>query len=218
MSFAVVLVGGQAPDRQLVRGAEKAEVVIAADGGVRIARSHGLPIHVVIGDLDSASEGDLRWARAEDAEIVQFPPDKDYTDLELALDRADRSGVDRIVAIGVDGGRLDHELGNWAALTRPRRSRVDVHTTRGSAVVLHGGGHARLELDGSPGDLVSLIPRSGEVEGVVTTGLRWKLEGETLAATSTRGMSNEFVDDRAMVEIGNGTLMVVRPRVCSLDQ
>lgn len=217
MTFAVVLAGGALPDGKLLAGAEQADLVIAADGGVRIARNHGLPIHAVIGDLDSASAGDLAWARAERAEIIDFPSDKDHTDLELALDHADAAGLDRIVAIGIDGGRLDHELGNWAALCAPRESLVEVHTMQGAATILHGDRHTKLTLGGQVGDIVSLLPRSGQVDGVTTTGLRWALEDASLEATSTRGVSNELAEETASVTLGNGTLMVVRPQICRLD-
>ncbi len=217
MSFAVVLVGGTLPERRLLAGAERADFIIAADGGVRIARTYGLPIHVVIGDLDSASAGDLAWASAENAEIVEYPTDKDHTDLELALDRADAAAVERIVAIGVDGGRLDHELGNWAALCALRSARVDVHTAQGTASILHGGGHDCIHLTGTPGDVVSLIPRTDAATGVRTTGLRWPLADAVLFSTSTRGISNEFAQPDASVEVDTGTLMVVRPELRSLD-
>jgi len=184
---------------------------------VRIARTHGLPIHVVVGDLDSSPVGDLAWARAEKAEIVEYPTDKDHTDLELALDRADEAAVDRIVAIGVDGGRLDHELGNWAALCALRSARVDVHTAQGTASILHGGGHDRIDLTGTPGNVVSLIPRSDAATGVRTTGLRWPLADAVLFSTSTRGISNEFAQADASVELDTGTLMVVRPELRALD-
>lgn len=205
------------PEGRLLRGAEHAELVVAADGGVKIARQHGLPIHVVIGDLDSASAGDLAWARAEGAEIVEFASDKDHTDLELALDRIDEAGVDRIVAIGVDGGRLDHELGNWGALCAPREARIEVHAAQGTATILHGDRHPRLEIEGTPGDIVSLIPRLGDAGGVTTGGLRWPLEDATLLATGTRGVSNELAESAAWVELERGTLMVVRPHVSALD-
>ena len=217
MSFAVVLVGGTIPDKRLLDGADQAEVIIAADGGVRIARTHGLPIHFVVGDLDSASDGDLAWARAEGADVLEHPADKDATDLELALERAEHTGVDRIVAVGVDGGRLDHELGNWATLCGQRSARVDVHTMAGWATVLHADTHASINLTGEPGDLVSLLPRFGDAGGVSTTGLRWELDAETLYKASTRGVSNEFLREEVSVRIDSGALMVIRPTICALD-
>jgi len=217
MSTALVLAGGTIPDFGLLTGAAKADFIIAADGGVRIARTHGLPIHLVVGDLDSASASDIAWARAEQAEIVEYAQDKDYTDLELALDRAEETGVDRIVAIGIVGGRLDHELGNWAALCAPRNARVDVYSAQGTASVLHGEGHNTLELEGVPGDVVSLIARSDAAAGVTTSGLKWPLSNAVLSSWSTRGISNELISTKASVTLTSGVLMIVRPGICSFD-
>jgi len=133
------------------------------------------------------------------------------------LERADATQVDRIVAVGVDGGRLDHELGNWATLCGERAARVDVHTMAGRATVLHGEGHGSIELAGQAGDLVSLLPRFGDAQGVSTTGLRWELDDATLGRSSTRGVSNEFLGDVATIHIEQGSLMVVQPTICALD-
>ena len=211
MTFAVVLVGGTTPQQRLVHDAAEAQIVIAADSGVHIARTYGLPIHVVIGDLDSALADDIAWARAQGAEILQHPRDKDATDLELALDRADSEGVDRIVAVGVEGGRLDHELCNWSTLCGARSSLIEVRTESASATILHAEKHSGLEIAGAPGDLVSLLPRFGDTSGVTTRGLRWELDDATLAASSARGISNEFTGTIASVHVGEGTLMVICP-------
>lgn len=217
MGFAVVLAGGDIPDRRLFEGVEAADLVVAADGGVRIARSHGLPIDVVIGDLDSSSEGDLAWATAEGAEIHSFPADKNATDLQLALGHADVAvGIDRIVVLGMEGGRLDHEMGNWAVCCGQWQAAVDVHTERGVTHVLRGASRNEVELTGEPGDIVSLLPQGGTAVGVETVGLRWPLEEAVLYPDDSRGLSNEFVDTSAKVSLHSGVLLVSRPTVMTL--
>jgi thiamine pyrophosphokinase len=41
--------------------------------------------------------------------------------------------------------------------------------------------------------------------------MRFPLRGETLYPGSTRGISNEFVDDDAVVSLDDGVLLVVLP-------
>jgi thiamine pyrophosphokinase len=66
-------------------------------------------------------------------------------------------------------------------------------------------------LEGSPGDLVSLIPVAGPVGDVTTSGLEYPLSGETLAPGTTRGVSNVFAEAEARVEVATGVLLVIRP-------
>jgi len=199
------------PDRQLLAGVTDVDLVIAVDSGVRIARSHGLPVHVLIGDLDSASEGDRAWALAEAAEIIEHPAEKDQTDLELALDHLVAAGATEIMALGVDGGRLDHELGNWSVLCRPTAASVEVRTATGTAHVLHGDGPNFIDITGTTDQVVTLLPVGGAARGVTTSGLKWELDNATLQPGTGRGVSNEFVDDAATITVADGSLLVVVP-------
>src|SRR5205823_2406761 len=69
----------------------------------------------------------------------------------------------------------------------------------------------RVEIDGLPGEYVSLIPWSGAAEGVTTNGLRWPLTGGRLEQGSSRGISNELLGDAATIEVKRGVLLVVLP-------
>jgi thiamine pyrophosphokinase len=72
--------------------------------------------------------------------------------------------------------------------------------------------HDHVEIHGMAGDTVSLIPWQGDVTGVVTTNLKWRLQNETLFPNKTRGISNEMLGDTAEVQIKSGSLLVVHRR------
>jgi thiamine pyrophosphokinase len=72
--------------------------------------------------------------------------------------------------------------------------------------------HDKCEINGTVGDTVSLIPWQGEVAGVVTTDLRWRLQDETLYPQKTRGISNEMIGDTATIQIKSGLLLIVHRR------
>lgn len=214
MGFALVLAGGEIPDRRYESGLADADFVVAADMGIRIARNFGLSVDALVGDFDSASVGERAWANDEGVTEVAFPADKDQTDLDLALSHVEASApvsVDRIVVVGVTGGRLDHELGNWATCGRPRRLAVDVWTDRGVASFLHGEFRNAITMTGAAGRILSLIPMFGPASGVTAVGVRWPLKGETLYPDGSRGLSNEFVGGAASVSVESGTLLVVQP-------
>jgi len=66
-------------------------------------------------------------------------------------------------------------------------------------------------LDGTPGEVLSLLAVGGPAAGVRTSGLRWTLDGQDLPAASGWGVSNEFAMAEASISIEAGVVLVVRP-------
>jgi thiamine pyrophosphokinase len=174
---------------------------IAADSGVNHAHALDLPLDAVVGDLDSASPEAIDWARTGGAEIEAHRPDKDQTDLELALAKAarwissrsavpDPDPVDELVVIGLDGGRIDHRLANLLTLAGPHTADIATTAYLGSCRV--SVVRDARTLWGRPGELVSLLAVGGPAEGVTTRDLVYPLDDDRLAAGSARGMSNRF--------------------------
>jgi len=67
----------------------------------------------------------------------------------------------------------------------------------------------QITLQGSPGDLVSLLPIGGDASGVTTTGLAWALQNDRLRFGFSRGVSNEMTAREAQIEVAQGLLLVV---------
>ena len=184
--------------------------VVCADSGVTLALQLGLEIDVVVGDLDSVPEEDLHRAEEAGAEVRRHPPDKDRTDLELALQVAAEQ-ADVVVVVGGAGGRLDHALANVAALAsdeladvavRARLGPDDVHVVRD-----------RAELDLPPGTTVTLLPSGGAARGITTDGLRYPLDDGDLSAWSARGVSNVVETSPVRLALREGCLLVVHRAV-----
>ncbi len=182
--------------------------VLCADGGTLHALALGLHPDVVIGDLDSLPEDVRDRLDAEGTQFLQYPRDKDYTDLELALQSAMGRGAKDILLLGLLGGRLDQTLANVLLLARPEWDAARLWFAHGSerAHLLRGG--ESLTLHGHPGDIVSLIPLTPTVTGVTTQGLRWPLREATLYFGHTRTISNELVGEEAAVKVAEGRIVV----------
>lgn len=186
------------------------DTLIAVDGGARHLERLGLRPHILVGDLDSLADDEVQAFERAGTEIRRFPRQKDETDLELALREAHAGGCHEIIVMAALGGRMDQALGNLYLLLQPAfvtanarldDGRVEVFWVRHKAVVR-----------GQPGDTVSLLPLLGQVEGVVTRGLRYPLHGETLYPEHTRGISNELVETEATVALARGTLLCLHER------
>ncbi len=186
-----------------------AGTVIAADGGADRAAALGLPVHVVIGDLDSISPSTLARCAATGARVIRHPEAKDATDLELALDEAVRLGSQRALVVASAEGRLDHLLALLLLLGADRYASLELDAIVGSSSV-----HvvrSRRALTGTPGDVVSLLALGGPASGVRTEGLAYPLSDERLEAGSSRGVSNVFAAERAEITVDHGVLLAVRP-------
>jgi thiamine pyrophosphokinase len=201
---AVILANGDLgdPQRLLARLATiQPDLVIAADGGARHAPGLELRLDVVIGDLDSGA-GDLG------VEVLRHPPDKDETDLELALVHALTWGAETVILLGAVGGRLDMTLANALLLLHPSVGHQHVAIWHGSetAYALRPPGGV---IRGRAGDRVSLIPLAGDALGVTTEGLQFGLHGERLAPGPARGLSNRMTAASAEVRMEAGTLLMI---------
>ncbi|CAN5572035.1 thiamine diphosphokinase [soil metagenome] len=210
--LVVVVTGGAEPGpaERAVSVPDRA-VVVAADSGVARAQELGLVISAVVGDLDSVSDAQLDAVRAAGGTVERHPRAKDETDLELALNAALTHAPARLLVLGGHGGRVDHFLANLLALAGPALADTAVEARMGTATVTVVRPGRTVQVQGEIGDLVSLLPVHGAAVGVHTNGLVFALAGETLAAGSTRGVSNELAVEAATVSLGAGVLVVVQP-------
>ncbi len=205
---AIIFINGELPKPEAIRQRLRDDdLIIGVDGGTRHALALGLLPSVVIGDLDSLSAANLSSLEEQDVDIIQYPADKDKTDLELALAYAVDAGYKQIILVAALGGRLDQTLGNLSLLTDPDLGSVDVRADDGVEEVFFA--RKQTQIDGRIGDIVSLIPWHGDVKITRTEGLRWSLQNEILFPYKTRGISNELIAEKAQIEIESGLLLIV---------
>jgi thiamine pyrophosphokinase len=210
MSRAVIFANGIIPDpAAALKILESGDFIIAADGGLRNAVSVGITPRVLIGDFDSLSPAEVDDAEKNGMQIIRFPPEKDETDLELAIRFAMEKQFMQVVVIGALGGRLDQTLGNIALLAAGPAG-VDIRLDDGLEQVFVV--RNRIDISGKPGDLVSLIPWGVAITGVTTAGLRYPLHEETLHPHMSRGISNEMTGEKATINFDQGLLVVIHTR------
>ena len=206
---AIIIAGGQTEDQGWQRWVQESDWIIGADGGAARALAWGLLPDLVIGDMDSLPDTARSILMAEGCCFVEHPRAKDETDLELALVHAVQEGAQEIVVLGALGGRLDHSLANLLLLALPSLAGVSVRIAEGDQQALLARSGETIELEGAPGDLVSLVPLGGDACGVTTRGLAWALEEDTLRFGSSRGVSNEMTSGKAGIQVNEGLLLVV---------
>ena len=183
------------------------DVLIAADGGLRHCLDLGLQPAILIGDLDSIDEGDLAALEPGDTQILRYPTQKDFTDLELALQYALKLGADEIVVVAALGARWDQTIANM--LLPASFPSVKIRLIDGSQEIYYIRAGEKLEIHGRPGDMVSLIPLAGNACGVTTEHLEYPLRGGELTYGSTRGISNVLLEKTGTISISGGLLLCI---------
>ncbi|MDR3119887.1 MAG: thiamine diphosphokinase [Clostridiales bacterium] len=241
-------------------------LVLCADGGLRHLGALGrgglagaLMPDLILGDFDSADAALLERYRSAGTPIESHPADKDFTDTELAVERAAAVGCKTILVLGALGARIDHTAANLQLLYKyaMRGVRVALADEYGCAAV-HMNGTLRIErgrvlasllglLTANPpaaytkkpqadareplpnanpltdaralactrergksaSPKISILPIGGPARGVYTSGLKYPIDGKTLDAWYTTGVSNELTGDSAMIAVGDGALLVM---------
>jgi len=208
---AFLFVNGEVRDPyRIISAIQEGDLLVAVDGGLRHLSAMGLTPMVIIGDLDSITADQEAEVIRSGCQVLRFPPQKDETDLELALDYIQQQGCRQICIVGGLGGRLDQTLGNIYLLTQSGLGHCDVRIDDGLEEVWILRDSAKIQ--GEPGDIVSLLPVSEQVVGVRTENLLYPLRSETLNRDRTRGISNVMENNQAIIDIQSGLLLCIHSR------
>jgi thiamine pyrophosphokinase len=211
---ALIFVNGELANPQALRAMVRPDdYLVAVDGGMRHLRALNLQPALLIGDLDSVDAHEVDALRAQGVRVMQYPVHKNETDLELAVEAVLQTGCKILLIVGALGGRLDMTLANLFLLLLPALVSVDACLEDGiEEVFLIRAGSIGREINGRPGERVSLLPLGGPAVGVCTAGLFYPLKGETLYPEHTRGISNHMLDSKASVRLDAGTLICIHTR------
>lgn len=191
---------------------EHFDFVIAADRGMEFAEQAEICPDLIVGDFDSGDHVALDSFRDQGIEIREFRPEKDSTDMEIAMLAAVEKGSTRITVLGATGSRLDHVLGcmknlSIAAETGIPCALVDQHNR--IRLMEHS---FTIKKEEQFGKYVSLLAFAEPVTGLTLRGFFYPLTGYTMESEAAIGISNEIVEETASVEFDTGRLLVIESR------
>jgi thiamine pyrophosphokinase len=200
----LLLIGGEGPSREALRPLlPEIACTIAADSGFDLGVALGLIPDLLVGDLDSVAST-AALASFPPERIRRYPADKDETDTEIGLRLLREMGFDRVAVAGGGGGRLDHLLGIVSLFERAEPP-LCWYTAREYIQAFE----RELRIQGCRGQTVSFFPLTERVSGMSSRGLKWPLDGLRWRR-GEMGVSNVFIEDSAVVVLGEGRLLMVR--------
>ena len=225
----VIISGGHTEDDFALEWLQenKYELLIAADSGMEFLFRNQLVPDVIAGDFDSVGQEAYEhfvgegmedascegtWKKDIKPEILRLNPIKDDTDTEFVIREAIRRGATSITVLGGTGTRLDHVMGNVHLLGIGLGCNVEIELVDAYNRVRMISSELVLEREKQFGDFVSILPFAGDAKGVTLKGFKYPLDKAVVKSFSSLGISNEIVEDKAVVQVEEGVLLVIESR------
>ncbi len=187
------------------------DIVVGVDGGVSHLEALGImPTHI-LGDFDSIISFESLKLQYPDSKWIEYPPEKDFTDSELALEILSQLDCEFILIVGAFGGRLDHMIGTVFLLNRytTDTNRIIMIDTRNQMELLTGPLTYAINPDELNFKYVSFIPITQKAEGITLKGFKYPLNEATIKMGETIGISNEIIEEKAQITFINGKLLMI---------
>jgi len=200
MGICYVIGAGDFGDGEPVK--KPGDCIIAVDAGYRYCKERNLEADLVVGDFDSLG------SRPDHPHVLCLRPEKDETDMMVAIEEGIRRGYNQFVIYGGTGGRISHTLANVQVMT-------DL-AARGAEAILVGIGCRMMILQN--GEMcfgpenqgyLSIFCCGDRAVGVTEEGLKYSLDRVVLVKENPVGVSNEFAGKPSKVAVEEGTLLIV---------
>jgi len=187
---------------------------VGVDYGVYHLIKNGINPDIAFGDFDSVSESEWELIREKSGKMMQYIPEKDETDLELALQWAITKNPEKIIIFGATGGRADHYFANAFLLIREdilhAESQVEILDCQNRITAHLPGTYTVQKIN----DLkyISFIPLTSDVENITLLGFKYPLANKNVKQGSTLCISNELLEDSGTFSFHSGILLMVRSK------
>ncbi len=219
MKKAYLIAAGMLEDvdflESVLRKKEENELLVSVDAGLFVLHRLGIKPNIVLGDFDSVEAEMLRiYEQDPDVLVERHPPEKDASDLELALALCVKTGYRQIYIFGALGARMDHSLSNIYLCCHYIKKGISLYLLdmyNKIYVLKEGRSLYRKEQFGT---YVSFYPMQGVVEDFSISGVKYPLSGVRLDKYEQPSftLSNEILEEKADISFSSGILLVVESR------
>ena len=180
-----------------IPGLENYKMVCATDGAYKFLEANNIVPNFISGDFDSIET-------IPDAVEVIHTPNQDFTDFDKVLQILSDKGFKTVHVFGASGKEQDHFLGNLhTALQWKTKLDLTFFDNHGYYFLADKSS----EIKNCLNKTVSLIPLP-EATGIVTLGLQYALNNETLAFGDRIGTRNKAVENNISITFKTGNLFL----------
>lgn len=191
---------------------ENFKYIIGVDAGTKFLYENSIRPDVIVGDFDSLSPEILFYYEESGIPVRRFQPQKDASDMEIAVKTALDAGSTQLYILGGTGTRLDHVLSNIQTLAIPEKLGV-------RSFLIDANNRIRLLMqpltikkEQQFGKYVSFFPLTTVVTGVCLEGFAYPLNNHTFTSEDSLGVSNEIKEEEVRIAFKEGILIMVESR------
>ncbi|MGK9475860.1 thiamine diphosphokinase [Melioribacter sp. OK-6-Me] len=178
--------------------------IICADGGANSAHQLNVVPDVIIGDLDSITNENLRYFSGK-SKIVKQNRQND-TDVEKAIKYAIKNKFTDLFLIGATGSRLDHSFCNLGIMLKFYDEIQIKLLHRQSVLCVYEG---NVEIKTLPGETISIYGFDRKTK-ITSRGLKYPLKETSLPFGEKESTSNVALKDSIYLTIKGGRVFVIR--------
>lgn len=189
---------------------QRFQKVIAVDAGLKKALDLGLEPDTVVGDFDTVDPDVLAFYRQKEHIVWDVhQPEKDETDTELALLKAQALGCNEIAVLGATGGRIDHMLGNIHLLFPCLQKGIHAYILDPQNKLYLIDGPKVYQRKKMWGKYISFLPLTESVHGITLEGFKYPLNEKDIEIGTSLCISNELTGEEGKITFLDGVLICV---------
>ncbi|HAS92468.1 MAG TPA: thiamine diphosphokinase [Sedimentibacter sp.] len=207
MKTALIVGNGDETAKRIIENI-KYDYLICADGGLEKVSNYGIIPDIIIGDFDSVASNVLKQYENR-IPIEKFPSEKDFTDMELAVELAVSKGYKNIILTGASGSRLDHTLGNILLMEKYFKDGVNISIIDNNNEMKIISDNSELFIEYKEGYFISIIPITDSIQGLCLEGFKYNLDNVDVERGSTLCISNQIKDNKGKITLKKGRAIVI---------
>lgn len=207
----VIVTGGSEPSKRLLLNSiKKGDYVIGVDKGCNALCKYKIKPSLILGDFDSIDPNVLQEYKSEEVKLIKFNAEKDYTDTDLAYEKAKEVNPSKIIILGATGSRMDHFLGNIGILLKSVKEgyNVEILDDNNRMFIVN----KKSTFSGNYGDTISFHAVSDVVTNFNISGGKYDLANYDMTLFEPRAVCNEFLNSDITITFDSGMILVIYAR------
>jgi thiamine pyrophosphokinase len=166
--------------------------------------------HLAIGDFDSVTPQEFEIIKSKSKEIMTFSMDKDFTDLELAVNKAILLKPKSVKIYGSLGTRLDHSLISIQLLEKLLKNNIPATIINDTNKCIISDSTTKIKKDKNY-KYLSILPVSKHLT-LSISGCSYNLDKAKITRSLSLCVSNEIISDSATITIHRGLALIIQSR------